>query len=217
MGKLTVKFISQEAHMGSEEQSAIRLKSLSKAAGKFNAILNASIKEKARGVKESVAAAEAASANGERSAPNRTSESRKSTKVLTFEVETTPEEAVLIATTLFNGMEKQGNSEKYTAKKAAFDTAKRQTLAEFSVKSYSDISEDEKQEYAKRMIALKAPFDYTERTIHIKYEGCSTVYSKSSRFCGIAHWPSNIYEKLINLEKLKGKYTVRFREPESSK
>lgn len=204
MGELTVKFISQVSRVGSDAQTATRLRTLSKAAGKFNFNLGVSIREKAKNVKAGAQGATQANQGQGAVTPPR----KNSTLVQTTTINCSREDAARIATHLANMMANDGNSDKYVSRKAAFDTEKARTLAEFGVKGYDDLTEDQRQEYAKRMIAKKAPFVYTEQSIHIKYEGCVTVYTQSRRRLGIAHWPADSFNKNVDLDKLRQKYDV---------
>lgn len=203
--ELTIKFISQVNHVGSTEQTARRIAHLSKAAGKFNAMLGATIKE-----------APTANESSGPPAPEPTPGRRKSSlkddtsKVVTKTLDVTPEQAAVIATTLFNAMEKESNSEKYTERKSNFDTAKRECLNELGARDFKELTPDQRSMYAKKMIARKAPFSYTERSIHIRCNGMATVYSKTHRKLGKSHWPDDIYDRLIpDLGKLMKSKEVR--------
>lgn len=203
--ELAIKFISQVNHVGSTEQTARRISHLSKAAGKFNAMLGATIKE-------------APTANGSSGStaseptPGRVKSSLRddTSKVVTKTLDVTPEQAAVIATTLFNAMEKESNSEKYTERKSNFDTAKRECLNELGARDFKELTPDQRSMYAKKMIARKAPFSYTERSIHIRYNGMATVYSKTHRKLGKSHWSDDIYDRLIpDLGKLMKSKEVR--------
>jgi len=203
---LTIKFISTVNTIGSQESTVQRLTKLSAAAGKFNLTIGTSIKNalaKAKG-----------NPNGQ---PKKSEINPSNTKVITKTIEDcSPEDATLIADFLFNYMDDKDNSQKYTEAKANFDTCKRNTLAEFGVEDYEKLTAEERRSYAAKMIARRAPFKYTEKSIHIKYGDNQTIYSRTHRMLGTSHWKSDFYETSVDLAKLREKFTVSFRQTNGS-
>lgn len=209
---LIVKFISTVTSIGSSESTANRLDKLSKAAGKFNIMIGTSIKKKLNGIKGATdGSSEEDNSEDTKVSPKKVPMSN--TKVLTREIECSPEEASLIATRLFNLMEQKGNSDKYAAAKANFDTCKRTVLAMFNTDDYDKLTSEERQLYAKEMIARNAPFKYTTQSIHIKYGDNQTIYSKTRRVYGTAHWSEDFYDSKVDLASLKKNFEVTFRNP----
>lgn len=202
---LTIKFISTVSTIGSSESTVKRLDKLSKAAGKFNVTIGTSIK---RALNKS---------KTEGPEPPKEPDKRPSnTKVVTKVIQDcSPEDATLIAKCLFDFMENQGNSVKYTERKAKFDTDKRMVLTELGVDSYDLLTPEQRKMYATMMITRRAPFTYTECSIHIKYGENQTIYSATQRKVGNSPFSEDFYETHVDLKKLYRLYTVSFREGSS--
>lgn len=172
MADLTIKVIQNLGHIGSSATTANHVDSLPKAAGKFNFLNNVTIKRKTNNSDD-------LSKEGKGKTGINT---KNNSSVARVTVDATPEEAALVAFYLASLMEKTGaGSDKYITKKANFDTCKSKTLQALNAKSYDELSNEQRIEYAKRMLDQKAPFYYYQTVIHIKYDGKSTIFTKSSR------------------------------------
>lgn len=202
---LTIKFISTVGTIGSSESTVERLDKLSRAAGKFNVTIGTSIKRSLSNTRQSK------TSDGSES-PKQTDRQPSNTKVVTKVIQDcSPEDATLIAKCLFDFMERQGNSEKYTERKARFDTEKRMVLAELGVDNYDLLTPEQRKMYASKMIERKAPFTYTECSIHMKYGENQTIYSATQRKVGNSPFSEDFFETKVDLKKLNRLYTVSFR------
>lgn len=209
---LVIKFISSFATLGSKESTVNRLDELASAAGKFNVLMQTSIKkniankskedspkEKPKSVKDPNVSREPVEGTV------RTDNAVITTKIIK---DCTPEDATLISRVLFGLLQKSGNSDKYEAAKAHFDTCKRTVLSNFGTDNYSNLSQEERKVYAKMMIEAKAPFTYTTQSIHMKYGDLQTVYSKTRRVHGKSPFQEDFYEKHVDLAKERKAYIV---------
>lgn len=201
---LTIKFISTVGTIGSSESTVTRLDKLSRAAGKFNVTIGTSIKRSLGKVKPTTEEPEL---------PKEPDKRPSNTRVVTKVIQgCSPEDATLIAKCLFDLMERQGNSEKYTERKAKFDTVKRMVLTELGVDNYDLLTPEQRKMYASMMIARRAPFTYTECSIHMKYGENQTIYSATQRKVGNSPFSEDFYETHVDLEKLRHLYSVSFRD-----
>lgn len=196
---LVIKYLSNVKLIGSKESTANHISGMSKAAGKFNFTIGASVKKKSNDNLGNTG-------TGSTSAKVRNDNSRSITQTIR---DCTPEDAARIGTFIFNTMAKIPNSDAYVGKMAAFATIKKKTLDEFHVQDYNELTKEQRVMYAQKMIAQGAPFYYTERSIHIKYGNYQTIYSLSHRKSGVMHWKQETADKMIaDAQKAMGNFDV---------
>lgn len=160
--EVTVKVIHTKKHMGSSETTGRRLPKMSKAAGKFNALL---------GTKVSLS-------NGQPDSESNNTQIDKDTNVdvKTLRISVTVAEAAVAATLICNAVEgSERSTEAFIQAKANFDTQRKEVLSSLGATDYDELTREQKQVYARQMVSRRAPFDYYTSKIHIKCKGNPTV------------------------------------------
>lgn len=187
--ELSIKFISQERRIGPDDSAATDSAYISKAAARFNVVIGVTMRRKRPDVQQdSASEVEASKRSGDLKNNN--------TQVLHSVIrDLTKEDAAQLARFYFNHMEQTGNSDEYVRAKARFDSIKRSILQELHVDAIDELTKDQRIVYAGKMIQAKAPFIYTERSIHIKLGEYQTVYSKTVRLKGRQHWSEGNFPK----------------------
>lgn len=164
---LIMKIIQEKRHMGSSKSVASRTPSMPKGSAYFNAVNGTKVRL----------------TNGATDADASRMKKLRNTMVASHHADVTIEEAALFCYFLFEEFDYvfSDNTQSYKDRKCEFDSNRNKLFQQMGVSSYDQMTREQKQVYAQKMVSSGSTFDYYTFRIHVKFGSNDTVKTRTIR------------------------------------